>query len=81
VVDDKRIFLLTAERKEKIMSEISVNKRELMVIIYLMERAKRSFDGMLDFLEVGMTDDDLEAYGKPLSMVDQCISRLKRLTD
>jgi hypothetical protein len=75
------VFFYWQLKKEAIMSEISVNKRELMVIIYLMERAKRSFDGMLDFLEIGMTDDDLEAYGKPLSMVDQCISRLKRLTD
>lgn len=63
------------------MSEISVNKQELKVIIYLMERAKRSFDGMLDFLEAGMTDDDLEAYGKPLSMVEQSILRLRRLVD
>jgi hypothetical protein len=46
-----------------------------------MERAKRSFDGMLDFLEAGMTDDDLEAYGKPLSMVEQSILRLRRLID
>jgi len=81
VVDDKLIYLLTTESKEIIMSEISVNKQELKVIIHLMERAKRSFDDMLDrgYLAEGMENYDLEEYREPLPMIEQSIRRLRRL--
>lgn len=63
------------------MSEISVNKQELKVIIHLMERAKRSFDDMLDrgYLAEGMENYDLEEYREPLPMIEQSIRRLRRL--
>lgn len=81
MVDDKLIYLLTTESKEIIMSEISVNKQELKVIIHLMERAKRSFDDMLDrgYLAEGMENYDLEEYREPLPMIEQSIRRLRRL--
>jgi hypothetical protein len=64
------------------MSEVSINKWELMGIIYEMEKAKGLFEvDVWHQIEVSLSDDKLEAYEKPVRMVERCISRLKRLTD